>query len=205
MKSLFQIEVFKAVWGAKAVATPNGEAVFEQVMLDSEVSYDLIEDIAENKYDIVDIEKWISTSFVKDSSKTNASSIVICLSFYDKKLLFTGDSCAEDLLKALGNWQKQNDENYHFDVIKLPHHCSINNCFKMLDKIDGTYYLVSTDGKKFEHSSKETIAKIVVRSTENKRYILFNYKNRMYELCNDQLAEEKYNYEVRYQTGTLEI
>lgn len=205
LKSLFQVEVFNAVWGAKAVATTNGEAAFEQVVLDSEVSHDLIEDIAESKSDIVDIEKWASTSFVKDSSKTNASSIAICIRFYGKKLLFTGDSNAEDLLEALDNWQKQNDGNCYFDVIKLPHHGSANNCYKMFDKIDGTYYLVSTDGKKFEHPSKETIAKIVVRSTQNKRYVLFNYKNRMYELFNDQLAEEKYNYEVRYQTGALEI
>jgi len=205
LEELFKIDVFKAVWGAKVAVTPNAEAAFEHVMLDNEVSNDMIENIAESKPDIYDIEKWAHSSSLKDTSDTNAASVAICIRFYGKKLLFTGDANAEDLLEALDNWQKQYNETLYFEVIKLPHHGSANNCCKLLDKIDGKYYLVSTDGKKFAHPNKETIAKIVVRAANDKRYILFNYENTIYKLFHNTAIEEKYNYFACYQTEALEI
>ena len=205
LKTKFQIAMKKTVLNASLVVTSEGESAFEHVMLDENAELEQTELISGSLFNVTNIEKWASTACGNDPSITNASSIAVCIRFYGRKLLFPGDAPAEDLLKALDDWSHQNEENLYFDVVKLPHHGSSKNCNKLLEQVDGRYYLVSTDGVKFAHPSKEAIAKTVVRHTDRKRYLLFNYANEMYELFNNEATKKKYNYCVAVQTTPLEI
>lgn len=174
-------------------------------MLDEKVLTDNLEPISIDAPDLNCIEKWSACSSEKDLSITNISSIAMCIRFYGYKLLFPGDAAGEDLAAALMRWSQRYNEPLYFDAIKLPHHGTLRNCGKLLDTVDGSYFLLSTDGKHYGHPSKETLAKIVVRSGGSTRFLIFNYENDMYRLFHQEEYEAKYGYRSQIIEKALEI
>lgn len=206
LKSYIQAKTNRAVRGASMVHTVEGDAAFESVMLDEESSEDSLESISDTTLDLINIETWAACSnSKKDPSITNMSSIAICIRFYDYKFLFPGDAAGEDLVESLTQWSKLHNEPLNFDVIKMPHHGAFHNCAKLLDVIDGTYFLFSTDGRKYRHPDKETLAKITQRSPTHPRFLLFNYENDMYQLFHKKSFEERYSYRADILEKPLKI
>lgn len=203
--SKMQAEVKRTVRGASLAHTEEADAAFEAVMMDEKLLIDSIEAISATDLDLNNIEKWSACSGEKDSSITNISSIAICIRFYGYKFLFSGDAAGEDLVAALVHWSQRYNESLYFDVIKLPHHGTLRNCGKLLDAVDGTYFLLSTDGKHNLHPSKETLAKIVAHSGEYTRFLLFNYENDMYRLFHQEDFEVQHGYHSKIMEGALEI
>lgn len=205
LEAKMRTEMKHAVRGTSLAHTEEANAAFEAVMLDEKSSIDNLEPISATDLDLNYIKEWSARSSEKDSSITNISSIAICIRFYGYKLLFPGDAAGEDLVPALIHWSQQYNESLYFDVIKLPHHGTLRNCRKLLDAVDGTYFLLSTDGRHHGHPSKETLAKIVVRSRESTRFLLFNYENDMYRLFHQEDVEIKYGYRSQVMENALEI
>lgn len=193
---VFKKELNMINMGVKLSVTDDSKTAFEYTLLDEMDNTVISEPINSNSLNLQDIEEWALIASAEDHSITNASSIAICISFYGKKYLFPGDAVEEDLVNALSNWSYSKNQNLVFNVIKMPHHGSNKNCMNLLDVIDGEYYFISTDGNKFEHPSKETIAKIITRPSKIKRTLLFNYDNTMFNLFSDVANQEKYNYQV---------
>lgn len=171
--------------------SPEAETAFEHVLLDERVNEISIKPISKSTQKLDQIETWATISPNKDSSITNASSIAICITFYDKQFLFLGDAVADDILDVITRKQLLSSQ---YEVIKLPHHGSSRNAFPLLDQIDGKFYLISSDGIRFKHPDKETLAKIVTRPTTQTRHLVFNYVNAMYELFHNPEYELKYQY-----------
>lgn len=194
--SKFRKELNMINIGTQLAVTDESKSAFEYVLLDEMPRAIISEPISKKLLCIDEIEEWAEVEVDGDTSITNASSIALCIRFYGRKYLFPGDAVAEDLIKAVSEWRVATKQNLYFDVIKLPHHGSMKNCMKILDYIDGEYYLISTDGRKFSHPDKETLAKIVTRPTEKQRCLLFNYENEMYSLFSDLKSQEKYNFRV---------
>ena len=203
--SKMQAEVKRTIRGASLAHSEEADAAFEAVMLDEKLLIDSIYPISATNLDLDDLEKWSACSSGKDLSITNISSIAICIRFYGYKLLFPGDAAGEDLVAALLRWSQRYNESLYFDVIKLPHHGTLRNCGKLLDAVDGKYFLISTDGKHHLHPSKETLAKIVAYSGEYTRILLFNYENDMYRLFHREDFEVQYGYHSKIMEGALEI
>lgn len=137
-----------------------------------------------------------------DSSHTNKASIAFIIRYHGKKFLFPGDAHASPLVKALKAWQKKTGENLHFDVIKLPHHGSKSNCFRLLKmpNLDGDVFLVSTNGDIFDHPDAETLAKVICRGPgpQPRRRLLFNYDSEAYAFFHNNEAQKTYNYTAEY-------
>lgn len=176
-----------------------------RLLMDEKLLIDNPEPISATDLDLSNIEKWSTCSSEKDLSITNISSIAICIRFYGYKLLLPGDAAGEDLVTALIRWGQRHNESLHFDVIKLPHHGTLRSCGKLLDVVDGTYFLLSTDGKHHSHPSKETLAKIVTHSGKHTRFLLFNYDNDMYRLFHKENFEVQYGYRSQIMEGSLKI
>jgi beta-lactamase superfamily II metal-dependent hydrolase len=88
-----------------------------------------------------------------DRSINNKNSIIFIFEYEGRRLLFTGDAWAEDLVCGLGH------DMQHFDLVKLPHHGSAGNIsadFK--NHINCSNFLICTDG--VAHPDKQTIAKL---------------------------------------------
>lgn len=193
----FTVEVNSVRMGTPIFVTKDSERAFELSYCNQEsvLSSQLISSRVD---DLKDIREWANQISISDDSIPNAASIALCIRYYGKTILFSGDATSGDLIDALKTWSKETKHPLKFDVIKLPHHGSARNCMDLLDSIDGTCFLISTDGKKYSHPDKETLAKIVTRPVDklSPRILLFNYENEKYKLFSNELCEEKYHYQT---------
>lgn len=143
-----------------------------------------------------DIPSLANTNVDPDRSLTNASSIGFILEFQNHQALFLGDTTPKASIYALQKWEKQTGKTLYFDVIKMPHHGSKRNCLELLDYVDGSFFIISSNGALYDHPSPETIAKIVFRPTKRTRHIVLNYPHSVYKQFNDMVLMEKYNYSI---------
>lgn len=176
--------------GTQIVLTPEGEIAFEHLMRDDDTIDSGINRISKTSLDIHQIEKWAAAKASKDQSITNTSSIAICITFYGKCFLFTGDAAGQDILEAVKNKNLPTD----YEIIKLPHHGSNRNCLSLPEKLDAKKYLISTDSKRISHPGRETLAKLVTRHTAGPMHLVFNNHTPMFELFHDPWCEDKYHY-----------
>ncbi len=120
-------------------------------------------------------EKSLDEIYSPDQSITNGSSISMIVEMGKSKLLFLGDSWAEDIIEALKSLKDQ-EFPIIFDAIKISHHGSCRSTSPdLLRIIDSPVFLVSSNGQKRGHPSEELIKAILDRSATFPRKIYFNY------------------------------
>lgn len=190
---LFCTEIKKYDLKEKVAISPECERAFERVVLD-ELPEDAESSVYKQIPDTVNLDKWAKATDREDNSPRNRSSIAFCLRYYDHTMLFPGDATACDLMPALRKWSKEMNRPLRFDIIKLPHHGALRNNCTLFGEIDAKAFLISTDSQKYCHPSKETLARIVARQTDEGRLLIFNYENGIYKLFSNPDLEEKYNY-----------
>ncbi|NNK73072.1 MAG: hypothetical protein HKO94_07755 [Flavobacteriaceae bacterium] len=112
----------------------------------------------------------------EDKSEANRSSIALLITYKKKTCLMAADATSEDLkanlehLDLLNSWGQLN-----VDAWKLSHHGSKKSNQAYLTKmIQAKKILISTDGKKYDHPDKETIARLIMNQESNLD-IFFNY------------------------------
>lgn len=157
-------------------------------------------DIDEDKnisYGLMNFETFIKKDIKqgkKDTSKSNGASIAFVLEYKNKKLLFLGDSHEDIIMKGLKRY-KENGKTLKFDIVKVSHHGSIKNNFKWIEDIVVDNYLISTNGEKHNHPSKEVIAKIL-KVNKLKKTLYFNYPVDIVNDIRKEKLKEKYNYSI---------
>lgn len=205
LKTKFKIELYKVCSCDTFSTTPSAELAFEHTMLDEASHSDIVIPISKNIPNLTNLQEWALSESSPDNSKTNASSVAICVNFYGKKLLFLGDANSEDICDALTGWSAATNQELFFDVVKLPHHGASGNNLDILNILDAHLFLLSTDGAKFSHPSKETVAKIVSRPTATTRHLVFNYNNSIHDLFSDAHTQKQYNYAIHLYDNPIEI
>jgi beta-lactamase superfamily II metal-dependent hydrolase len=152
-------------------------------------------------YGIVNIESLLSKKMTYDTSPANGSSISFILEYKGKKLLFLGGSHSQLIYEEIQKLVDNNGYNPSFELIKVSHHGSHRNTSKdLLEIIDSSIFLFSTNGGKNNHPNMETVARIVSRRTERERKLVFNYPP-VGELLYDDDIKKKLNFEIIYSTG----
>ncbi|MCY6483252.1 MBL fold metallo-hydrolase [Clostridium aestuarii] len=137
---------------------------------------------------------------VSDERIENRSSISFILKFYDKRLLFLGDSSPIDYEEILGNLLKNlKKDKLKFNLVKVSHHGSkYSTSNKFLEMITSKRYLISTNGNSFDHPDLEAISKIIVNQKE-KKILYFNYRlPKVEEFLRDYRLEES-KFIVKYE------
>ena len=82
--------------------------------------------------------------YKSDTSESNRASIIFVLEFDDKKILFSGDSTSENILRAINKYYSDTK----FEIVKLPHHGSPRNISRELIRgLDTERFIVSTNKK----------------------------------------------------------
>jgi len=86
---------------------------------------------------------------VLDKSIPNLASITFLVEINNRKLLFTGDGIGDDIVKVLSqNKMLDNNDKYHVDILKVPHHGSDRNAsIQFFDTIYADYYILSANGR----------------------------------------------------------
>lgn len=141
-----------------------------------------------------------------DPKLENRSSISFILRFYDKCLLFLGDSSPvdyEDVLEKMA--QATPDNKLEFDLVKVSHHGSkFNTSNKFFDLVTSDKYIISTNGVgAHNHPDIEAILKIICNQKEDK-LIKFNYKpDKIINFINKNKLDETYNFKLEYENSSL--
>lgn len=113
--------------------------------------------------------------YLPDNSVTNGSSIALIVELGSSRLLFLGDSWAEDIEAEL---RVLPDATFPivFDAIKISHHGSLHNTSPaLLELIDSPIFLISSSGERHNHPDFEVLKAIVDRPSTFKRHLYFNY------------------------------
>jgi beta-lactamase superfamily II metal-dependent hydrolase len=154
------------------------------------------------------IEELIKIPFEEDNTSPNGSSIAFIIEYRKKKLLFLGDSHPSLITKNLRALYDEKDFPIQFDVIKTSHHGSwSNNSPDLLELVDSTRFIFSTNGKGHNHPDQETIAHIISRETDEQRKLYINYPSEGFKKFDNDVLKKKHNYEMQHGDGksVLEI
>jgi len=136
--------------------------------------------------------------FEEDKDVYNGSSIAFILKNNNKNYLFLGDSHPSEIVIALKNIGYNKYNKLNVELFKLSHHGSQKNTsVELLNLVDTSKYVVSTNGDLHNHPDKSTIARIIASNPNAKIY--FNYPKLISKLI---LEEDKTDYPTVEFLGT---
>lgn len=145
----------------------------------------------------LDLHELTKVRFVEDDTETNGSSIAFVLSIHGQRLLFLADAHPSLILQRLEKYSP--DVPVYFDLIKISHHGSFANTSPaLLQKMDSSRYLISTNGGRHSHPDKETIAHIITRPTTATRTLYFNYVTKTSQYFDRIDWMQQYDYRIIY-------
>ena len=113
-----------------------------------------------------------------DTGLANGSSIAFLLSFAGQRLLLAGDAYAPVLHESIGRLcDRFGVDRLKVNTFKLPHHGSASNLTEgLLSVLDCECFVVSTDGKYFDHPDEKAIELIAsMAPPQRPPRIVFNY------------------------------
>jgi beta-lactamase superfamily II metal-dependent hydrolase len=136
-----------------------------------------------------------------DDSVPNRSSIMMLAEADDKTILLTGDGRGDHLLQGLQEAGLLDSEgSLHVDVLKVPHHGSINNVSaKFLSKVTADHYVISADWEPHHHPSLETLALLAEEARDQGRPITIHVTNETESTTafEAQYPADRYGYELK--------
>jgi hypothetical protein len=140
----------------------------------------------------------------RDPSVTNGSSIMLMAEYQGRALLLAGDAHAPDIADALERLRRERNagpQPLSVAAFKLSHHGSDKNLTQaVMEQIDCSRYLVSTDGSSHRHPDHQALLRILRYSKQPPR-ILFNYASattRPWAESKDDVVAVFPGYEPRY-------
>jgi len=117
----------------------------------------------------------LNEAYLADDSVTNGSSISLIVEVGASRLLFLGDSWAEDIEAALRELPNAVFPMI-FDAIKISHHGSLRNTSPaLLELVDSPLFFISSSGEHHCHPDFEVLKAIVDRPSDFRRHLHFNY------------------------------
>lgn len=144
------------------------------------------------------VEMLASLPFREDKGAPNGSSIVLLLEYAGKKALFTGDAFPSDVAAALSRYDADS-KVISVDSFKVSHHGGKPNTSpKLLQLLDVTHYLISSNGVSHGHPDRETISRILVEGPSKKKTVHFNYRSEFNEIWDNPELMREFDYEAVY-------
>jgi beta-lactamase superfamily II metal-dependent hydrolase len=149
---------------------------------------------APHRLDVRTLAESVTTN---DKSVPNGSSIVVLAEYDGKRCLFAADSRPDILESAVDRLLRASKQHrLLLDAFKVPHHGSKhNNSMALLQKLNCRKFLISTNGRKFDHPHPEAIARII-RYGGPRAELYFNYDTSQTRPWNDPALKRKFRYSV---------
>jgi hypothetical protein len=139
----------------------------------------------------LDVEALANEAFKEDDSEANGSSIAFVAEYGGRKVLFGADAHPSVLREAI---QRLPGGRVQVDAFKLPHHGSRKNLDpELLEVVDTSRYLFSTNGSQYRHPDKQTVARIVSRQRTCELW--FNYRSDFTRVWDDDELREEWRYQ----------
>lgn len=152
-----------------------------------------------------DIDSLADVKFGGDNGAPNGTSIALLAEFGGASVLLAADAHASVLEAAIDKLlAKRGGNRLKLDLFKVSHHGSQNNVSSdLIQRLDCSRYLLSTNGDHFYHPDRQAIARILKYGGERKE-LLFNYNSKFNQVWgNDAMASvrERYNATTSYPTS----
>ena len=145
------------------------------------------------------VQELAEASFDGDGSAPNGSSIAFVAEYEGKRVLFAGDAHAPVLQAGIERMLADSDATQlSLDVFKISHHGSQNNLsLELLNLIDCSRYLISTNGSRHHHPDPQAIARILVAGGDDPE-LLFNYADEEQSRWDDDDLRDEHGYRTQY-------
>ena len=134
-----------------------------------------------------------------DGSKPNGSSIALLLEYGGRRVLLGADAYAGDLLATLQ--RLGGGAPVRLDAFKLPHHGSRENVTPaLIEAVDCTRFLFSTDGTQFFHPDAEAVACVLNHGLPDRPEIelWFNQRSEFTGWWDDPAWQARFKYAPIY-------
>ena len=179
-----QLIALKPVWErecAKAGLTPGSIEEAEEALLEDRRLR------PRRLGESVDVTSLAEEVYVADSAPANGSSIALLAEYDGKALLLGADAHSEVIEAGIRRLLSQRrQKRLTVDAFKMCHHGSkYNNSAALIGLLDCPRWLVSTNGDKFHHPDRETIARVLAAHRSDDKELFFNYRsddNQVWEL-----------------------
>ncbi len=159
-----------------------------------------------------DVDKLADEDFGGDNGAPNGTSIAVLAEFGGASALLAADAHAPVLVQSIDKLLKQRGggERLKVDVFKVSHHGSQNNVSTdLVQRLDCSRYIVSTNGYHFCHPDRQAIARLIKYGGQEGKppALYFNYTSQYNEVWKSPELREKYRYSASYppadQPGTV--
>jgi hypothetical protein len=152
-----------------------------------------------------DIDSLADVKFGGDNGAPNGTSIALLAEFGGACVLLAADAHAPVLEAAIDKLlAKRGGNRLKLDLFKVSHHGSQNNVSsELIQRLDCSRYLLSTNGDHFFHPDRQAVARILKYGGARKE-LLFNYNSKFNQVWgNDAMASvrERYNATTSYPTS----
>lgn len=132
----------------------------------------------ENDYHLSLQEHLDNDDYEEDKAIPNGSSIGFILVWDNLNFLFLGDAHPSVLIDGLRTFGFSKKNKINCELVKLSHHGSAGNTSpELLEYIDCSNFIVSTNGNGHQHPHKQMLARLI--NEKKTCTIWFNYKERM--------------------------
>lgn len=151
---------------------------------EKEASESLDTSADKNDYDLTLTEHIASDKFKEDPAIHNGSSIAFILTFEKKNFVFLADAHPTVVVNSLKEFGYSKEKPLKAELVKISHHGSkANNSIEMLELIDASKYIISTNGDKHAHPNKKTLARLA--SVNDNCEVFFNYPEQIEKIFSE--------------------
>ena len=146
-----------------------------------------------------DLELLAETANFADDSEANGSSITLLLEYQCKKVLLAGDAFPDDVVEGIK--AVSGSQRLKLGAFKLPHHCSMrNNIQSLVEAVDCSRWLVSTDGTRHRHPDAVAVARVIAHSKVRTPAVFFNVPSTYNSWWDNDDWRTRYDYITQYGT-----
>lgn len=151
---------------------------------------------------ILDVAALAALPETVDPEAPNGSSIAFIAEFGGKRVLLAGDAHTDLLVQTVGALAAKEGGRLKVDLFKLSHHGSKKNIGrKLVEMLDCSRYLISTDGRIHGHPDPEGISRLLAFGPPVLKTLFFNYETERTKPWNDPALEAKWNYQCAFGAG----
>ncbi|MGH9370895.1 MAG: hypothetical protein ACRD15_05135 [Vicinamibacterales bacterium] len=151
----------------------------------------------------IDVDVLAEQPFVADRSVVNNASIAFLAEHHGKSLLVCGDASADVLAESVRALIRQRGvRRLRVDAMVVPHGGGAGNLNReLLELLDCDRYLIATNGERYGHPHRETIARILAFGRTDRSVpltLVFNYRAPTTTVWDDPELQRRWNYHAIY-------
>ena len=146
-----------------------------------------------------EVDRLAESAFTGDTAANNGSSIAVLAEYQGKAVLLGADAYSPVLQASVSKLlEHRGQTRLKLDAFKLPHHGSANNLdVTLLALLECKNYLVSTNGKHFNHPDREAIAR-VIRHGGTRPRLWFNHRSPINEVWDRADLQSTWHYDANF-------